>query len=282
MTRSPFPLRRRPHNVVTFDNKVAAWPDFYELWAYRDLVLLLAGRDIKLRYRQTLIGGAWALLQPLMLALAFSLPLSRQGGISPAGVPYFLFALIGLIPWLYFSATVFRCSESILAHGDMLRKVYLPRILIPVAAVVPAAVDTLVTGALILPILAWLGFIDAWRLFLLIPIAVWSVALALSLGLWLATLNVLYRDVRHVTPFMLQFLMFASPVFYSTEAIPSSFSQLYQINPLVGLIESLRYVLLGAQVPQYAVGYSLAITFVLLCTGAWVFCRMESLFADVV
>jgi lipopolysaccharide transport system permease protein len=273
---------RVARNEVCFGSNSARWPDLAEIWSYRDLVILLALRDIKLRYRQTLVGGAWAILQPLLLSLAFSVPLSRVTGISPSGTSYFLFVFAGLIPWLYFAASVTRCSESVVAYGDIVRKVYFPRILIPLAATLPAIVDSAITFVLAILLIAWQGSLNPAGLPLIVPLALWSTAIALGVGLWLAALNVLFRDVRNVTPFLLQFLMFASPVFYATDLIPSTLIGLYVCNPLVGLIESVRAALLGTPLTPGVLAPSMAITILLFVGGIWMFLRTERRFADVI
>jgi lipopolysaccharide transport system permease protein len=249
-----------------------------ELWAYRELLYFLVWRDVKVRYKQTILGAAWALLQPLLLMLIFTFFFSRLGGIR-TNVPYPLFAYAGLVPWLFFAHAVNNSGNSLIVSSNLITKVYFPRLLIPMAAVIACLVDLAI--ALVLLIVLIIYYHAGLHLELsILPLAVGLLTVVtLSVGTLLSALNVKYRDVRYVLPFLIQVWMFASPVIYP---VPARWRWLLALNPLTGIIESFRAAFFGIPIDWLTIGVSAAITFLLLFIGLVTFSRMESSFADVI
>jgi lipopolysaccharide transport system permease protein len=254
-----------------------------ELWRNRELLYFMVWRDLKVRYRQTAFGVLWAILQPVGLALIFSLFLGGLRGISPSGVPYGLFVLIGLVPWMLFSQTLNRASESLVQAADIIQKVYFPRLLLPLSAVGSPLVDFAI-GLIVVAVAAILaGFVPGLTVLWVLPLTALAVAAALAAGIWLAALNVRYRDVRHAVPFLTQIWLFASPVIYSPELVPAAIRPIYHLNPMAGVVEGFRWALLGEGAPP--VGPTLlsaAVTGIVLVAGLAYFRRVERAFADVI
>lgn len=253
-----------------------------ELWQYRDLGYFLVWRDLKVRYRQTAFGAAWAVLQPLLLMLVFSLFLGRVNGISPEGVPYPLFALAGLVPWTLFSQSLTGASNSLVSSQNLISKVYFPRLLLPIAGVVSYAIDFVVAAGLLLLATAMFGPALTATILLLPFFGVLAMAAALATGLWLAAVNVRYRDVKYAVPFIVQAWLLASPVAYSASLIPEQFQGLYALNPMVGAIEGVRWAMFGGPRPDVAILISTLATLAILIPGVAYFRRVERSFADVI
>jgi lipopolysaccharide transport system permease protein len=257
--------------------------DLREIWRFRDLLLMFAIRDLKLRYRQTALGVAWVVIQPLLGAGIFALVFGRVAKLPDAGMPYFLLAYAGLLGWNLFQGTLSRAGSSLVAHAHLVSKVFFPRVIVPLAAVCSAGIDTLIALLLLLILIPAYG-VTLTPAFALVPL--WLLLLqilALGLGLYAAALSVSYRDVTHIMPVVVQFLLYASPVGYRASHVPDTFRTLYLLNPLAGLLEALRWSLLGGAPPRWAnVGYAALVSCAVLVAGAFAFRRMERKLAEVI
>jgi lipopolysaccharide transport system permease protein len=254
-----------------------------QLWAYRELMYFLIWRDVKVRYKQTVIGIAWAVLQPLMTMFIFTVVFGVFAGVKSDGLPYPIFAYTALLPWNLFAGALSRCSSSIVGNSNLISKVYFPRLIAPVAAAVSGIVDFAVSFALLVGMLVWYRITPTWGVFLLPIFLLLTILAALSVGLWLSALNVRYRDIGYITPFLTQFWMFACPIAYPLNLVPSEWRLLYGLNPMVGAVEGFRWALLGKASPDLvAIGLSSVVVVVLLVGGLLYFNRMERTFADVV
>jgi lipopolysaccharide transport system permease protein len=256
--------------------------DLHALWEYRELLYFLTVRDIKLRYKQTLLGVAWAVLQPLSAMLVFSLFLGRVAGVTSNGVPYPLFAFTGLVPWMFFSNAVTNAGSSLITSSNLITKVYFPRVIIPAAAVVAGLVDFAVAFLVLLVLLAWYGMPVTWNVLLVPFLLGLLMLLAFGAGTWMAGLNVKYRDIRYALPFVVQLWMFASPIVYPTSFVPERWHWAVRLNPIAGIIDGFRSALLG--LPFDWVGFVLAgaITMVIVLYALYAFGKMEDSFADVI
>lgn len=254
-----------------------------ELWRFRELFYILAWRDLLVRYKQTVIGVAWVLLRPLLTMLLFTLVFHRVAKLqAPGEIPYPLLVLAGILPWQFFSAALTEASGSLLANSNLIAKVYFPRMIVPAGAVIASLVDFLITLSLLAAIMAWYGFVPDWRIALLPLLTMLTFACAFGAGLWLAALNVEYRDVRYVIPFVLQFALYASPVGFSSDNIPENWRWLYACNPLVGIIDGFRWILLRGETALWwpSLIAALLATLVLCLFGLGYFRRSEESFAD--
>jgi lipopolysaccharide transport system permease protein len=253
------------------------------LWEYRELLYFLIWREVKIRYKQTVIGLAWVILQPLITILIFTIVFSHFARIPSDGIPYPVFAYTGLLPWSYFASAVGRAGNSLLGDAQLLEKVYFPRPIIPLSSVVSPLVDFLFGFIVLLGMAALYGYAPTLGV-LALPLFIFLAALtALAVGLWLAPLNVRYRDVAHIIPFLIQVWMYASPVIYPVSAVPEKWKLVYSLNPMVGVIEGFRWALLGQSAPDYpAMTVGAVVVLALLFTGMVYFRRMERTFADVV
>jgi lipopolysaccharide transport system permease protein len=261
------------------------WPELHlgESWAYRELVSFLVWRDLKVRYRQTVLGVAWAVLQPLVTIAIFTFVFGRLAGLPSEGAPYPVFALAALLPWQLFSAAVSASSNSLVGSANLLTKVYFPRLIIPVAAVASTMADFVISSVLLAGLMVWYGIVPGAGLLLLPFFVAQALILALAIGLWASALNVQYRDVQYALPFLLQVLLFVSPVAYSASLVPDGrWRLLYGLNPLVGSIQGFRWALLGAAPPGPMAWLSALVTLTVLVGGLFFFKRMEDSFADVV
>jgi lipopolysaccharide transport system permease protein len=263
--------------------------DLRELWRYRELLWFLAARDVKLRYKQTVLGAAWAVIQPLFTMIVFSVFFGRLGGIPSDGVPYPLFALCALLPWQLFAYALTQSSNSVVAEQRLITKVYFPRLIVPLSSVLSGLADFAVAFVLLLLMIAYYALAGdyqgspGWALLTVPLFVLLAVATALAVGLWLAALNVLYRDFRYTIPFLTQFWMFASPVAYPSSLVPERWRPLYGLNPMAGVIEGFRWAILGKTDPSWGLlGVSVAAVALLLVGGLFYFRRMERTFADVV
>lgn len=257
--------------------------DLAELWQYRELFLFLAWRDISVRYKQTVLGAAWAIIQPFVAMVIFSLVFGQLANIPSDGVPYPLFSYAALLPWQYFSTALSSASSSLINDERLITKVYFPRLTIPIASVLPAAIDFLLAFVVLVGMMLFYGVIPTWNVVWLPLLLVLATATALGVGLWLAALNVKYRDFRYVVPFLLQIWMYASPVVYPSSLVPERWRVLFGINPMTGVIEGFRWALLGTETaPGPIILVSAVTALALLIFGAFYFRRMENSFADVI
>jgi lipopolysaccharide transport system permease protein len=253
-----------------------------ELWKFRDLAYFLVWRDLKVRYKQTAFGAAWAVLQPVLLMFVFTAFLGRVQGIGSSGVPYPLFALAGLVPWTLFSQSLSGASNSLVNNQNLISKVYFPRLLLPLSAVTSYLIDFLVAAAVLIVAMLIYGRVPPWT-FLWVPmLGVLAVVVALAVGLWLAAINVRYRDVKYAIPFLIQLWLFASPVAYSIGLVPDQLRLVFALNPMTGVIDAFRWAALGGPRPDSAILISAAVTALILVGGMAYFRRVERTFADTI
>jgi lipopolysaccharide transport system permease protein len=254
-----------------------------DLWTYRELLGFLVWRDVKVRYKQTALGAAWALLQPLMTMLIFTLLFGRLAKLPSDHVPYPLFVYTALLPWQLFAFALTESSNSLVGNQHLIRKVYFPRLVIPIASVLVGLVDFTISLMVLAGMMAWYGVRPAPTLLLFIPFLLLAVLTALGMGLWLSALNIQYRDVKYVVPFLTQFWMFATPVAYSSTLVPEKWRQLYSLNPMAGVVDGFRWAILGSGSSSGAMlGISIGAVLVVLIGGLIWFRRMERSFADMV
>ncbi|MGE0103427.1 MAG: ABC transporter permease [Blastocatellales bacterium] len=260
--------------------------DLRDLWRYRELFYFLTWRDIKVRYKQTALGAAWAIIQPLFTMLLFTLLFGRLAGLPSDNIPYPLFAFAGLLPWTFFSNAISNSGNSLVGSSHLITKVYFPRVIIPAASVLAGLVDFCFAFA-VMAILMVIYRVVPGPYFLLLPFLVaLTTLLAFGVGMWLSALNVRFRDIRYVIPFLIQFWMFATPIIYPASMMPERYRPLLALNPMTGIIEGYRVALLGgvngAPVNWASLGASAVITVVILVYASWDFRRMEKSFADIV
>lgn len=254
-----------------------------ELWQYRELLFFLVWRDTKVRYKQASLGVAWAVIQPLMTMVIFSVIFGELAKLPSENIPYPLFSYAALLPWQLFSGALTRSSSSLVGSATLLTKVYFPRLIIPLSTTIGGLVDFSISFLVLLGLMLFYGMAPTWAIFWLPLLVVFTLVTALSVGLWLSALNVEYRDVQHIIPFIIQAWMYASPVAYSAELIPSGpWRFLYGLNPVAGIIQSFRWALLGASPPGELMLVSVGMVMILLVAGLYYFRRMEKVFADVV
>jgi lipopolysaccharide transport system permease protein len=253
-----------------------------EVWRYRELLLFLAWRDVKVRYKQAVLGVAWAVLQPLLFAGILAFVFTNVARVNTGSVSPFLYSLTGLVPWQLFSGALSRSSGSLVSSASLLTKVYFPRLVIPVGTVLAGVVDFAVSLCLVAIAMAVDGVAPTLGLLTVPLLAVYALAAALSVGVWLAALNVKYRDVQHIVPFLVLVWMYVSPVGYPVSAVPERWQLIYALNPVVGVIEAFRWALLGTRPPQGAMLVSAVTVTFLLVSGLYYFRRTERSFADVV
>jgi lipopolysaccharide transport system permease protein len=257
--------------------------DLPAVWHYRELLYFLVWREVKVRYKQTVLGVAWAVLQPLMTMAIFTVIFGMFVNVPSDGLPYPLFTLVALLPWTYFSEAMTRSSVSLVGDAQLIRKVYFPRLIMPLAAVVSPAVDFLLAFILLLAMMAWYGVSPTWGIIMLPGFLLLGLLTALAVGLWLSALNVRYRDVRHTVPFLIQCWMYASPVAYPVSVVPEGWRVLYGLNPMAGVIEGFRWALLGKQSPDVGIMMVSVIAVIALLIGGVIFFKhMEQTFADVI
>jgi homopolymeric O-antigen transport system permease protein len=254
-----------------------------EIWEYRELLYFLIWRDVKIRYKQTALGAAWAVLQPLLTMVVFSVVFGRFAGLPSDGIPYPVFTYSALLPWQLFAFALGESSNSLVAHQRLISKVYFPRLIIPLSAIGVGLVDFFVSLVVLFGLMAYYGIAPTFALWTAPLWALLAVSSALGVGLWLSALNVKYRDVRYTLPFLTQIWMFASPVAYASSLVPETWRPIYSLNPMVGVIDGFRWALLGAaNPPLVTVLVSVGAVCVLLLTGLIYFRRTERYFADLI
>jgi lipopolysaccharide transport system permease protein len=257
--------------------------DLKALWDYRELLYFLIWRDVKVKYKQTVIGVGWAILQPLVTMVVFTLVFKNIGNIPSDNIPYPIFAYTALLPWTLFSAGLNRSTTSLVGQSNLISKVYFPRMIIPLSATLAGIVDFAMAFLILLFMMFWYGIVPTAAVISLPLFITIDLIAALAVGLWLAALNVRYRDVGHAIPFLVQIWMFASPVAYPVSALSEKWRMLYSLNPLVGVIEGFRWAILGNRTPDFLVMAVSAITMTgLLFTGIVYFKRTERTFADLI
>ncbi|MEQ1667454.1 MAG: ABC transporter permease [Sulfuriferula sp.] len=255
-----------------------------DLWRYRELFFFLAWRDILVRYKQTVIGIVWALGRPLITMLVFTLVFSKLAKLPSDGVPYPILVFAALLPWQFFSSAFSGAGDSLVSNAGMISKVYFPRLVVPASAVIVSFVDFLISGVILVGLMVWYGFAPNVRM-LALPLFVFvTFAAAMGAGLWIAALNVKYRDFRIIVPFVVQFGLYVSPIGFSSNIVPEQWRLLYSINPMVGVIDGFRWAILGGNTQLYWPGFllSLFLVLVMLVTGIMYFRKTEKSFADVI
>lgn len=254
-----------------------------DLWTYRELLGFLVWRDVKVRYKQTALGAAWALLQPLLTMLVFTLLFGRLAKLPSDNIPYPLFVYTALLPWQLFAFALTESSNSLVSNQHLIRKVYFPRLVVPIAAVLVGLVDFAISLVVLFGMMIFYGVRPPATAILFIPFLLLAVLTALGMGLWLSALNIQYRDVKYVVPFLTQFWMFATPVAYSSTLVPERWRQLYSLNPMAGVVDGFRWSLLGAHTGSGGMLLiSIAMVLFVLIGGLAYFKRMERSFADIV
>lgn len=254
-----------------------------DLWHYRDLLYFLTLRDIKVRYTQTVLGVAWAIIQPLCSMVVFSIFFGKLAKVPSDGVPYPVFAYCALLPWQLFATALSQSSNSLVAGGSLITKVYFPRLIIPLSSVLAGLVDFAISFIVLMGMMIYYGIAPTENIVFFPLFAFFSVVTALAVGLWLSALNVKYRDVRYAVPFLIQFWMFVSPVIYSSSLVPESWRWAYGLNPMVGVIEGFRWALLNRELNVgEMVGVSALVVCLLFVGGLYFFRSMERVFADLI
>jgi homopolymeric O-antigen transport system permease protein len=255
--------------------------DLRELWSYRELAYFLAWREIKVRYKQTAIGVAWAVLQPLAMMLVFTVFFGKLGNMPSEGIPYPLFTFAALLPWQLFSRTITECTNSLVADQRLITRVYFPRIIIPLATTLSAVVDFAISAGLLVALMLFYGVMPGVEIVWLPAFLLLMLVAALGVGFWLSALNVEYRDVRYVLPFVNQFWLFVTPVVYSSSLVPERWQVVYGLNPMVGVVEGFRWALLGTgKGPSPMLIVSAVVAVALFVTGIIWFQRREQTFVD--
>jgi lipopolysaccharide transport system permease protein len=278
-------LEERPdlHEIIIRPPKGWAPVEFSELWEYRELLYFFVWRDIKVRYKQTMLGAAWAIIQPFLTMVVFSIFFGWLARIPSDGLPYPIFAFTALVPWTYFANALTQASNSLVEQERMITKVYFPRLLIPMASVLAGLVDFAIAFSILIGVMIWYGFVPTIAIWTIPLFILLTITTALSVSLWLAALNVQYRDVRYVVPFLIQFWLFITPIAYPSSLIPEQWRPLYGLNPMAGVVEGFRWALLGrAEAPNALLAVSALTVAVVLIGGVYYFRRMEETFADVV
>jgi lipopolysaccharide transport system permease protein len=255
-----------------------------DLWRYRELFYFLAWRDILVRYKQTVIGFAWALIRPFLTMVVFVFVFSKLAKLPSEGVPYPILVFAALLPWQFFSNAFTEAGNSLISNANMISKVYFPRLVIPASAVIVSFVDFLISGIILVGLMFWYGFAPDWRIFTLPLFIFIAFAAAMGAGLWIAALNVKYRDFRYIIPFVVQFGLYVSPVGFSSTIVPEQWRLFYSLNPMVGVIDGFRWAILGGNTQLYWPGFllSLFLVMVMLVTGIVYFRKTEKTFADVI
>lgn len=256
-----------------------------DIWRYRELFYFLAWRDILVRYKQTIIGMAWALIRPFLTMVIFTVVFGKLAKLPTEGdAPYAILVFAAMLPWQFFANSLSECSNSLISNSNLISKVYFPRLIVPTSAVVVSFVDFLISGIILIGLMAWYDFVPSWRIITLPCFILIAFAASMGAGLWLASLNVQYRDFRYIVPFLVQFGLYVSPVGFSTNVVPEQWRFLYSLNPMVGVIDGFRWAILGGESNLYLPGFllSLGLVAMFLLSGIHYFRKMERTFADVI
>ena len=274
--------RAPAQRIVIESDETGVTLDLPDIWRYRELLYFLTWRDVKIRYKQTLLGAAWAIIQPLFAMLLFTLVFGKLARMPSDGVPYPLFAYAGLLLWTFFANALTNSGNSLVGSATLITKVYFPRLFIPAAAVAAGLLDLFIACLLLIPMLLYYHLGLSWNLLMLPALILLATVLALAVGMLMSAMNVRYRDVRYALPFLIQLWLFASPVIYPSSIIPQRWRWLFALNPMTGIIEGFRAALLGRAFDWTLLGIALAITAALLIVSIYIFRRVEATFADVI
>jgi ABC-type polysaccharide/polyol phosphate export systems, permease component len=287
-SKIPAPSGRIPtglHNVVVTIEPSKSWVPLRlgDLWQYRELLYFLTWRDVKVRYKQTFLGAAWAIIQPLLTMIIFSLLFGRLAGMPSDAIPYPIFAFGGLLIWTFFSNSVTNSGNSLVGSSNLITKIYFPRLIIPAGAVAAGLVDLALAFVIQIALMIYYGVHVTWAITMLPVLVLLATLLALGVGMWLSALNVKYRDVRYAIPFVIQLWMFASPIIYPVSMLPEKWRWVLMLNPLTGIVQNFRIALFGTLPFDWkSLGVSALITFVVLIYSVYSFRRMERHFADII
>jgi lipopolysaccharide transport system permease protein len=271
--------------TVTFISPSRGWISLRlkEVWNYRELLYFLIWRDIKVRYKQTIIGGAWAIIQPFLMMVVFSLFFGYLAKIPSDGIPYPIFSYAALVPWMFFANGLSQSSNSLVGSANLIKKVYFPRLAIPVAAVLAGLIDFVLAFCVLLIMMFFYGILPTWNIVWLPAFFILTLMTSLGVGLWVSAMNVQFRDVRYTMPFLIQFWLFSTPIAYPSSLLSEPWKSIYSINPMVGVVEGFRWALLGTKTaPGPMAIVSAVAAFIVLLSGAFYFRRMEKIFADIV
>lgn len=258
---------------------------WHDIWRYRELLHILAWRDLAVRYKQTVIGVAWALLRPLLIMVVFTVIFGRIAKLPTEGTaPYPILVFAAMLPWQFFATAMSEASNSVILNANLISKVYFPRLIVPAASVVTSLVDFLISFAILVVMMAWYRYWPDWRVLTLPLFVALALGSAIGTGAWLCALNVKYRDFRYIVPFIVQFGLYISPVGFSSSVVPAQWRLLFSLNPIVGVIDGFRWALLGGAVSFYwpSLLMSIASTVILCLTGIWYFRKVERTFADII
>ena len=256
-----------------------------DLWRYRELFMFLAWRDILVRYKQTVIGFAWAIIRPFLTMVVFTVVFGKLAKLpSEGGAPYAIMVYAAMLPWQFFANSLSEASNSLVGNANLISKVYFPRLIIPGSSIVTSFVDFLISSTILVVIMVWYQFVPSWRIITLPIFIAIAFAASMGAGLWLTALNVKYRDFRYIVPFIVQFGLYISPVGFSSSIVPEEYRLLYSLNPMVGVIDGFRWAILGGESNIYMPGFclSLAVVAALLVYGVYYFRKTEKSFADVI
>ncbi|MCK5643091.1 MAG: ABC transporter permease [Gammaproteobacteria bacterium] len=269
---------------VTIIKPRSGWQiiDFKELKEYRDLFFFLVWRDIKILYAQTVLGLCWAILQPLIQIVIFTIIFGRVAKISTDGIPYILFSTVAIIPWTYMSQAITQSSQSLVLGQNMLGKVYFPRLIFPITPVLARLIDFGISILLILGVALYYRVLPTWNLLLFPLFVVLMMSIGAGVGMWLSAMAIRFRDVKFAMPFVVRMLIYSAPIVYSASSIPKAYRTIYSLNPIVGVIEGFRSCLLGTPVPWQYIWPGMITAIILLISGAFYFKRMERVFVDVI
>ena len=257
-----------------------AMPDVSDLWHHRELLYFLTWRDVRVRYKQTFLGAAWAVVQPVAAMIVFTVVFGHVAGLTSHGLPYSLFVYTALVPWTFFSTAVTQAANSLVLQERILTRVYFPRLLIPVAAIAACLVDLAITTLVLGGMMIYFRIGVDWTLLLLPLFVVLAFLTTAAIGVWLAAVNVRYRDVRYITPFLVQIWFFATPVAYASDVVPDKWQSLFQLNPMVGVIEGFRWTVLGVEPSVTAIAIAVVMALVGCVVALLVFGHLEATFAD--
>lgn len=256
--------------------------DFKELNEYRDLFTFLAWRNIKVLYAQSILGFAWAIIKPLMQIVIFTVIFGKVAKIPSDGVPYFLFSSIAIIPWTYMSQAMAESSQSLISGQSILGKVYIPRLVFPIVPIISRLVDFGISILIVLAVMLYYQVLPTWNLLLAPLLILFMASIPAGIGLWLSSLAIRFRDIKHALPFVIQMLMYTAPIVYSASSIPEKYRVIYSLNPIVGVIEGYRSCLLGTPIPWTYIWPGIITSIILFVSGALYFKRMERIIVDVI
>ena len=278
-------MSAKPIHVLDIEPGRAEKNYWRDLWRYRELFYLLAWRDILVRYKQTVIGVAWAVIRPFITMVVFTVVFGKLAKLpAPSAVPYGLLVFAGMLPWQFFATAMSEASSSLIGNANLISKIYFPRLVVPASSVITSFVDFLITLAMMALLMVWYEFLPDWRILTLPLFVLLALGSSLGIGLWLCALNVEYRDFRYIVPFVVQFGLYVSPVGFTSAVVPEKWRLLYSLNPMVGVIDGFRWALLRGETPlnHSAVLTSVALTAILCLSGIWYFRKVERTFADVI